>query len=239
VSYSDIARGAGLIGHTAPTSESTQATTTEKTQETATVAESVENSLGSRPTSKQPEGAISGLSNLKRKMDKIDQERELFKAENAKLEDEVSSVTNSLSKLGDEILAIRQDMTKLSSTLREELAEFKNIFLSMSEKKNAPSPRRKAHRRSQNSDSASASSNDETMLDTDTSSTDKHKVTPYDRVPKTASWDSMCEYSENIDSRKERRIRKNQSIYRGSSQDVRMQDSQPPSTSMPKPARAY
>jgi predicted nucleic acid-binding Zn-ribbon protein len=36
----------------------------------------------------------------------------LFKAEHAKLEDEVSSVTNSLSKLGDEILAIRQDMTK-------------------------------------------------------------------------------------------------------------------------------
>jgi hypothetical protein len=33
-------------------------------------------------------------------MDKIDQERQLFKAEHAKLEDDVSSVTNSLSKLG-------------------------------------------------------------------------------------------------------------------------------------------
>jgi hypothetical protein len=34
-------------------------------------------------------------------------------------------------------------MTKLSITLVEELAEFKNILLSMSETKNAPSPRRK------------------------------------------------------------------------------------------------
>jgi hypothetical protein len=73
VYYSDIARGAGSIGHTAPTSESTQETTTGKTQATATVAESVENSLGSGPTDKQPEGAISGLSYLKRKMDRIDQ----------------------------------------------------------------------------------------------------------------------------------------------------------------------
>jgi hypothetical protein len=131
VSYSDIARGVDSIGHTAPTSESTQATTAGQTKATATVAESVENSLGSGPTAKQPEGAISGLSKLKRKMDKIDQEIELFKAEHAKLEDEVSSVTNSLSKLGDDILAILQDMIKLSRTLREELAEFKNILLNM------------------------------------------------------------------------------------------------------------
>jgi hypothetical protein len=65
VSYSDIARGAGSIGHTAPTSEITQATTTGQTQATETVSESVENSLGSGPTAKQLEGAISGLSNLK------------------------------------------------------------------------------------------------------------------------------------------------------------------------------
>jgi hypothetical protein len=82
-------------------------------------------------------------------MNKIDQERELFKAEHAKLEDELSSVTNSLSNLGDDIIAIRQYMTKISSTLREELAN-------KSETKNASSPRRKAHRQSQNSNSASA-----------------------------------------------------------------------------------
>jgi cytochrome c556 len=101
-----------LTGHTSPTTESTRATITAKTQSAATVAESAKNSLESGPTTNQPEGAISGLSNLKRKKDKIDQDRELFKAEHAKLEDEVISVTNSLSKFGDEILAIRQDMTK-------------------------------------------------------------------------------------------------------------------------------
>jgi hypothetical protein len=120
-------------------------------------------------------------------MDKLDQKRELFKAEHIKLEDQVGSVTNSLSKMGDEILEIRQDMTKLSSTLREELTEFKNILLSMSKTKNAPSPRRKAHRRSQNSDSCSTSSNDKKMLDSDTVSTDKNKVKPSDRVTKTES----------------------------------------------------
>jgi septal ring factor EnvC (AmiA/AmiB activator) len=108
--------------------ESIRATITGQTEATETVAESAENSLESGPTTNQPEGAISGLSNLKRKMEKIDQDRELFKAEHAKLEDEVSSVTNSLSKLSDEILTIRQDITKLSSTLREELAEFKTSF---------------------------------------------------------------------------------------------------------------
>jgi chromosome segregation ATPase len=177
--------------------ESTRSTITGQTQSAATVAEYAENSLGSGPTTNQPEGAISGLSNLKRKMDKIDQERELFKAEHAKLEDEVISVTNSLSKLGDEILAIRQDMTRLSSTLQEELAEFKQILLSMSETKSAPSPRHKRHRQSQNSDSASTSSNAEKMVDSDTASTDKNKVTPSDSVQKIESWDSMCEESEN------------------------------------------
>jgi hypothetical protein len=172
-------------------------------------------------------------------MDKINQERELFKAEHAKLEDEVSSVTNSLSKLSDKILAIRQDMTKLSSTLREELAEFKNILLSMSETKSAPSPRRKAYRRNKNSNSAATSSNDEKIFDSDTANIDKNKVTPSDRVQKTESWDSMCEESENDESRQERRTRNIQSIYRGPYQDVRRQALQAPSTPSRKSAGAH
>jgi hypothetical protein len=149
------------------------------------------------------------------------------------------NIINSLSKLGDEILAIRQDMAILSSTLREELSELKNIMLSMSETKNAPSPRRKAHRRSQNSDSASMSSNDDKMFDSDTASTDKNKVTPSDRIQRTESWDSMCEESDNEESRQERRIHKNQIIYRGPSQDARMQDLHATSTPSCKSARAY
>jgi hypothetical protein len=148
-------------------------------------------------------------------------------------------VTNSLSKLGEDILVIRQEMRKLSSTLLEELVEFKNIMLSMSETKNAPSPRRKAHPRSQNSDSVSMSSTLNKMLDSDTASTDKNKATPSDRAKKTESWDSMCEESESEESRQERCIHKNQSNYRGPSQDVRRQDVQAPSTPSRKSSGAY
>jgi hypothetical protein len=183
VSYSEIARGAGSTAHTSPTTASTRATNTGLTEATATVAESAQNSLDSGPIN-QPEGTIYDLSNLKCKMDKIDQERELFKAEHAKLEDEVSSLTNSLSKLSDEILVISQDMIKLSSTLQEELAVFKKILLSMSETKSAPLPRRKAFRRNKNSDSTATSSNDEKMIDSDTASIGKNTVTPSNRVKK-------------------------------------------------------
>jgi hypothetical protein len=164
-----------------------------------------------------------------------------FKDEHAKLEDEdeVASVSNSLSKLSDEIVASRQDMTKLSSTLREELAELKIILLSMSETKSATSPRRKSHQQNQNSDSAATSLNKEKMVDSDTASTDKNKVTPSDRVQKTESWDSMCEESESDESRQELCTRKIQSIYRGPSQDVRRQALQAPNTPIRKSAMAH
>jgi deoxyribodipyrimidine photolyase len=115
----------------------------------------------------------------------MDQERELFKVEHAKLEDDVSSVSNSLSKLGDEILVIRQDTTTLSRTLCEDLAELKNILSIMRETKIFASQRRKARQRSQNSDLASASSNEDKMLDSDTCGTDKYKVITPDMVQKT------------------------------------------------------
>jgi hypothetical protein len=60
------------------------------------------------------------------------------------MEDEISTVTNSLSKLGDQMIEIRQDRTALSGTLRTELAEMKQILLGMSKK--TPSPRGKTHR---------------------------------------------------------------------------------------------
>jgi hypothetical protein len=93
----------------------------------------------------QPEGAISGLSKLKRKLAEIDKERELYKIEQTEMEDEISTVTNSLSKLGYQMIEMRQDMTALSGSLRTDLAEMKQILLGMSKK--TPSPRRKTHRR--------------------------------------------------------------------------------------------
>jgi chromosome segregation ATPase len=149
--------------------------------------------VGKGTSHTQFEGAISGLSNLKRKMDKIDQERELFKVEHSKLEDEVSSVTNSVSKLGDDIPSIRQGMTKLSSTLREELAELKNILLAVHVNKPATSTRRKSHRRAHNSDAASASSNNEKMNGPDAA---KYNTIYPETLQKSESWENMCKDSE-------------------------------------------
>jgi septal ring factor EnvC (AmiA/AmiB activator) len=88
----------------------------------------------------QSEGAISGLSNLKRKLAEIDKERELYKIEQTKMEDEISTVKKSLSKLGDQMIQMRQDMTAFSGNMRVELAETKNILLGMNNEKKA-SPR--------------------------------------------------------------------------------------------------
>jgi chromosome segregation ATPase len=129
---------------------------------------------------KQPEGAILGLSKLKRKLAEIDKERELYKVEQTKMEDEISTVTNSLSKLGDQMIEMRQDMTALSGSLRTELAEMKQILLGMSKK--TPSPRRKTHRRAKESEAASSSSSDEIMAAASTSPTEQD-----------SRWDSMCE----------------------------------------------
>jgi hypothetical protein len=130
----------------------------------------------------QPEGEISGpgLSKLKRKLAEIDKERELYKIEQTKMEDEISTATNSLSKLGDQMIEMRQDMTALSGRLRTELAEMKQILLGMSKK--TPSPRRKTHRWAKESEAALSSSDDEFMAAASTSPTEQD-----------SRWDSMCE----------------------------------------------
>jgi hypothetical protein len=119
----------------------------------------------------QTEGAISGLSKLKIKLAGIDKERELYKIEQTKMEDEISTVTNSLSKLGDQMMEILQYMTALSGSLRTELTEMKQILLGMSKK--TPSLRRKTHRRAKESEAASSSSNDEIMAAASTSPTEQ------------------------------------------------------------------
>jgi predicted nucleic acid-binding Zn-ribbon protein len=85
------------------------------------------------PVSQQ--GTISGISNLKRKMEEIDREQAAFKIEQSKLEEEVSTVTCSLVKLTEDILDIRRNMTQMSTSLRSEIAEIKNLILNMSANK--------------------------------------------------------------------------------------------------------
>jgi chromosome segregation ATPase len=91
------------------------------------------NLINPHPVSQQ--GTISGISNLKRKMEEIDRERAYFKIEQSKLEEEVSTVTCSLTKLREDILDIRCDMTHMSTSLRSEIAEIQNLILNMSANK--------------------------------------------------------------------------------------------------------
>jgi hypothetical protein len=59
------------------------------------------------------------------------------------MEDEISTVANSLSKIGDQMIEMRQDMTAISGSLRTEIPDMNQILLGMSKK--TPSPRRKTH----------------------------------------------------------------------------------------------
>jgi hypothetical protein len=114
VSYSDAAKG--LQGQaTATTSASTAQPSAGQSQSSTSNNDS--NSSDSNKQDQQ-EGAVSGLSNLKLKLAEIDKERELYKIEQTKMEDEISTVTNYLSKLGDQMVQMRQDMTALSGNMR-------------------------------------------------------------------------------------------------------------------------
>jgi hypothetical protein len=92
---------------------------------------------GSNPLASQTDspGAITGLSNLKRKMAAIDLEREAFKVDQASLNEEVSMMTSSLEKMADNIVAVRQDTTNMIARFRFDIANLKQLILNMSANK--------------------------------------------------------------------------------------------------------
>jgi hypothetical protein len=61
-------------------------------------------------------------------MEEIYRELAAFKIEQSKQEEEVSTVTCSLTKLKEDILGICCDTTQISTSLRSEIAEIKNII---------------------------------------------------------------------------------------------------------------
>jgi chromosome segregation ATPase len=178
VSYSDAAKG--LQGQATDTKAASKAQPSTGQIQFSTS----NNDSNSSDSTKQdrPEGAISGLSNLKRKLAEIDKERELYKIEQTKMEDEISTVTNSLSKVVYQMIQMRQDMTELSGNMRAELSEMKNIILGTNKK--TSSPRRKTRRHTKEINAASSSSNDEKTAP----ATAAGVPTPENDL----AWDSMC-----------------------------------------------
>jgi septal ring factor EnvC (AmiA/AmiB activator) len=61
----------------------------------------------------------NGMQQLKRKLAEIDQERSQFKTQQQKVEDDVSTLTQSMNKMGGDILNIRHYMAKPNQQLHE------------------------------------------------------------------------------------------------------------------------
>jgi hypothetical protein len=130
-SYSDITRG----NLPATTTYTTIANTSAQGRENNSM-ESGTGDGSNRPSSQTySAGAITGLSNLKRKMAVIDLEREALKVDQASLKEEVSTMTISLEKMADDIIAVRQAMTNTSARFRSDIAYLKQLILNMSANK--------------------------------------------------------------------------------------------------------
>jgi hypothetical protein len=130
-SYSDIARGQ----IPATLTDTTIANTSAQGQENNIIESGTGD--GSNPLATQTDspGAITGLSNLKRKMAAIDLEREAFKVDQAILKEVVSTMTSSLEKMADDIIAVRQDMTNMSARFRSDIADLNQLIINMSANK--------------------------------------------------------------------------------------------------------
>jgi hypothetical protein len=114
VSYRDAVKG--VQGQaTATTAASTAQPSTGQIQ--ASTSNNNSNSSDSNKQ-EQSEGATSGISNLERKLAEIDKERELYKIQQKKVEDKISTAKNYLSKLGDQMIKMRQDMMALSGNMQ-------------------------------------------------------------------------------------------------------------------------
>jgi hypothetical protein len=130
-SYSDIDRG----NLPATMTDTTIANTSAQGQENNSMESGTGD--GSNLPAMQTDSpcAITGLSNLKRKMAAIDLEREAFKVDQASLKEEVSTMTSSLEKMSDNIIAVRQDMTNMSARSRSDITDLKQFILNMSANK--------------------------------------------------------------------------------------------------------
>jgi hypothetical protein len=130
-SYSDIARGQ----IPATLTNTTIANTSTQGQENNSIESDTGDGSNPLATHTDSPGAITGLSNLKIKMDAIDLKREAFKVDQASLKEELSTMTSSLEKMGDDIIAVRQDMTNTSAIFRSAIADIKQLIINMSANK--------------------------------------------------------------------------------------------------------
>jgi hypothetical protein len=97
----------------------TQKNTGTKTVATASTAPETEEISTSSISNTSDNEDDSGMQQLKRKLAERDLERSQFKTQQQKVEDDVSTLTQSMNRMGGDILNIRQDMAKLNQQLHE------------------------------------------------------------------------------------------------------------------------
>jgi chromosome segregation ATPase len=101
-----------------------------------------------------------GMQQLKRKLAKIDQERRQYKTQQQKVEDDVSTLKQSINKMRGDILNICQDMAKLNQQLHEIMLLLKQN-IGQSGKFGEPTIKSPPRKRRGKKDTNSFSSNEE------------------------------------------------------------------------------
>jgi hypothetical protein len=178
-SYSDIARG----NLPATVTDTTIANTSTQGQQN----NSMESGTGERsnlPASQiDSPGAITGLSNLKRKMAAIDLEREAFKVDQDSLKEEASTKTSSLEKMADDSIAVRQDTTNMSARCHSDIEDLKKLITNMS-----------ANKRERKQSKSSAGSSTSLAEKRANKSMETHEDIAHDMA---TSWTNMCESEDD------------------------------------------
>jgi hypothetical protein len=114
MSYSDIARSSGPLLTTQSQNNS---------QYGAIVDTTVSSNVSRQETNDSGMSMITGLSLTKKRMEKIDNQREAFTTKQQRMDESISTVTSSVSKLSADILAVRIDMNIMSYKLEKKFNE--------------------------------------------------------------------------------------------------------------------
>jgi seryl-tRNA synthetase len=104
---------------------------------------------------------FEGIDDLKRKLAEIDAERNRYSIQQQKVEDDVSTLTQSMHKMASDIIDIHKDMNGLSTKMKE-ITDIQKKKMKQVETNMITSPPRK--RRTGKKRSGSVSSNEETRL---------------------------------------------------------------------------
>jgi hypothetical protein len=126
---------------------------------------------------------FEGINELKNKLAEIDVERNRYSSQQQKVEDDVSTLTQSMHKMASDIIDIRKDMHGLGTQMKEITDILKKQFnMKQADTNMITSPPRK--RRTGKKGTGSVSSNEETCL----------------------TWASDCDYDMNFEREKGERM---------------------------------